>query len=218
MRKLALICAALVIAGAALPAAAQDEAKNRFGFVAGFNASQITGYVPDIPNLGSYTVSRRNGLAIGGVYEHSLGAFGFLRIEPKYIQKGGDIEVGVYAGNRLVTSSGQLALDYIDVPIMLRAVYFKRKPWAVKPLVQVGVGPNFLLKAKFEGHDVKSDFKSVEWGLTSAFGITGKIGNAEWTADFRFVSSLSRIDDGAPDKVKNSGMGGTLSFTFPFGK
>lgn len=213
MRKLALICAAVALVTSVVPASAQDDfAKNRFGFMGGVNAATLGGLSIVAPAGVTATTPRRWGLQLGGVYERSIGAFGFLRIEPKYIQKGTKVEIG--------SDKGTAKLDYIDVPIMLRSVYFQKRDWAVHPLVQVGVGPNFLLSAKDEnGNDFKSEFKSLEWGLTAAFGVTGKMGNAEWTLDFRLLSSLSRIDDSnAKDKVKNSSMGAAFSVTFPIGQ
>jgi hypothetical protein len=228
MRKLAVICAALALTTTALTATAQDDvAKNRFGFLAGVNASKLGGYVPiDVyPTLTKTETPRRSGMAIGGVFEHSLGSFGFLRIEPKYIQKGSKLTLTTAVGTASTTSSTELALDYLDVPIMLRSVYFQKRDWAIHPVIQVGVGPDFLLSAKLGGKDAKSSFKSVEWGITAGFGVTGKVGKAEWSADFRFVSSLSGVGESVTirgttynDKAKNAGMGGALSFTFPLGK
>jgi hypothetical protein len=225
MRKLALTGAALALMITALPAAGQDDvAKNRFGFVAGVNAAKLGGFTvtaQEFPGgVLSVQASRRWGMQIGGIYEHSIGAFGFLRIEPKFVQKGSKLDVGTKVGTTTSVLSTEIDLSYIDVPIMLRSVYFQKKgqDWFARPFIQVGVGPNFLLSAKFEGEDVKSAFKSLEWGLTTTIGLTGKVGKAEWSADFRLLSSLARIDDGAASKVKNSGMGGGISFTFPFGK
>jgi hypothetical protein len=221
MRKLALICATLAVAMMALPVAAQDEgARTRFGFVAGVNAAALGGYVPNVRQLQTLETSRRVGLQIGGIYEYGLGAFGFLHIEPKFIQKGSKLDVTYKpVGNVAVTTATQIDLSYIDVPIMLRSVYFQKKgqDWFARPFIQVGVGPNFLLSAQYDGKDVKSEFKSLEWGLTTTIGATGKVGKAQWSVDFRLVSTLGRVDDGAASKVKNSGMGAGVSFTFPFG-
>jgi hypothetical protein len=208
MKKLAVLCGVLAL-GVAAPAAAQDEeAKNAFGFVAGYNSVKIA-KLPGGESTG--------GLSIGGIYERNLGAFGALRIEPKYTQKGSKVTVVV--GSSSVTEDIDLA--YLDIPIMLRTVYFKSKEWKVKPVIMAGVGPSFRLSAKFAGEDIKDGVKSLEWGLISVIGITGKAGKGEFTLGAQVSTSLNNIfenDPGDDTTYKNVGIGASFSLTFPIGQ
>jgi hypothetical protein len=205
---------ATVIASFAVPASA---AEFRVGVVAGGVSAKIPAVplsVTDLRGGQRADVSRRTGFTGGGAVEWGFGDLGNLRIEPRFVQKGTEFDVVTVATGARVAN--EAALSYLDVPIMYRSEYFKKR--SVRVYVMSGIGPNFLLSAKVGNRDVKDNFKGTELGLVSCVGFNTNVGQSLLSLDFRLGASLLRIDKGSGDpKSKNSSFQLVLGITIPTG-
>jgi len=209
---------AFLVCISAMPAAA---AEFRFGLVGGPTFQKL--------NLASETkvsegdvvaakTKRKTGFSGGAALEWGFGDLGTLRLEPRYVQKGSsnDLTVRPRTGANL-TRTVELKTEYVDVPLLYRSEFFKKKP--TRLYLMSGIGPNFLVRAERDGSDIKSEFKSVELGVISSLGLIHRSGDKVIVGvDVRLSSSLTRIDkstDPKAPKIRNTGIQVVASLIFP---
>lgn len=206
---------AVVVFLAALPASAREL---RFGVVGGGTFTKIPGIGAGVVSEGAVTalsVKRLSGFSAGGAFELGF-AIGSLRLEPRYIQKGTTFTVTATdrRTNVAATSSGDVEMTYVDVPLLFRSEFLKSKP--VQIYMMSGVGPNFLIEAKVGSRDVKGSFKDVEMGVISSLGLMRKTDRALLSADIRLASTINRLDKGTDPKakVRSTGIQFVISIVF----
>jgi hypothetical protein len=197
-------------------AGSAGAAEKRIGLIGG-------GLFNNLPALSGTTIvgeeiteqpaNKRTFGPLGGVlFELGFGDFGGLRFEPRYMRKGTDLTVKLKSsGERL---SGPVDLDYVSVPVMFRSTIFRKKP--VNLVLISGLGADFLVKARYQGEDVKDAFETFDFSIASRVGIQGKVGDGGLLgAHFMIQSSLLGIDKGQPGqaKLKNNGLGFAVEYT-----
>jgi len=201
-------------------AASASAAEKRIGLVGG-------GMWNNLPSLSGTTIvgqeiteqpanERVFGPMGGGIFEFVFGDFGALRFEPKYIRKGTDLTVRLKStGERL---SSPVDLDYASFGVMFRSTLFRKS--AVQMALVSGLGANYLVKARWNGDDVKDAFNSFELAISSRIGIQRKIGDGGLLgAHFAIESSLNRIDQHqvGQAKLRNGGIGFAVEYTASLG-
>lgn len=201
-------------------AGSASAAEKRIGLVGG-------GLFDKLPALAGPTIvheevseqpanKRRFGVLGGAIFELVFGDFGAMRLEPKFLRKGTDLTVTLKAsGTRL---SGPVDLDYVSVPLMFKSTIFRRKP--VNVVLLSGIGLDYLFRARYQGQDIKDDFKATDLSVSSRAGFQGKVGEHGLIgAHFMIGASLLRIDKKQPGqgKLKNGGIGFAVEYTTSVG-
>jgi len=204
----------VIVISASLAAVPAGAAQKRIGFVAGGHLSKqpaLAGSTVFHEDVIQQSSSRAPGALAGGIFEWDFGDVGALRLEPKYMRLGTEIDVTLRRGN--TPSSGTLVLDYVSLPIMYRSSLFKKKP--VQVSIVSGLGADFLVSGKFRGQDVKDEFKSFGVSIQSRLGIQGKVGRGLLGVHASIVGNLTRIDKKQTNqgKLKNSGLGLAVEYT-----
>ncbi len=144
-------------------------------------------------------VKYQRGYGIGGVLDLVLSDYATLYFQPKYIQKGVDIDTSVpFFGN----VDGHATLSYMEIPVAIKFVY--TEDW-FQPYLFAGPTFAFLLSSKFEGvandQRIDEDIDEVTGGFDVGLGGGGGIGfeldNALLFVEGRYIIGYSDIlEDG----------------------
>lgn len=209
------VCGLLVV----LMATSASAAEKFVGVVGGglFNSMPaLIGSTVIDDQIFAQAPNQRDFGALGGmIFEVSWPTFGALRFEPRYMRKGTDLALRLQTGAEV---RGPVELDYASFPIMFKSTIFKKKP--VQFVLISGLSADYLLSAKFQGHDEKDTFESWDYTVTARIGLQGKVGAGGLLGvQFNVASSLAGIDKGQPGqgKLKNTGIGFAVEYTHSVG-
>jgi len=210
MKKLFLLSLIIVLSLLITPLNAQVHIQ--IGPKAGINIASITGDDADVfldENLDS-----RFGFG-GGIF--AMFQFGnILAVQPEvyYSMKGAtfkEMDVDI-----------TLALDYIDVALLLKAI-IPVEGSTVRPSIFVGPVLSFNSTAEVEGEaggqtasqDVKEFIQSTDFALAFGGGIGFLVGMHELGFDIRYILGLKSIDDTSDEfDIKNSAINFNVYFGF----
>jgi len=104
--------------------------------------------------------------------------------------------------------------NYLHIPILLRARLMKEGK--LVPVVFAGPAVGFLLSAKDSGDDVKSFFKSTDFGADFGLGAEVGMGKMKGLVDLRYYMGLTNAYAFAPTvfSMKNRGFIFTAGLIF----
>lgn len=196
MKKLVIAGFTLVLLGTVIPASGQDLDA---GLVGGINFS-------DLKLIGDgveQQIDRARFMAVGAVFELGLPKGFSLRLEPKYIEKG-----GVYVQE--LNNEMDIKVSGIDIPLFLKWSYGSK----VQPYVMAGPSLNIRLKAEVEaeaaGMPMKADWsdltKRVEFGLGVGAGVSVPVGPGRLFLDGRYSWGLTNMNKGGTAEFEVAGM------------
>ncbi len=189
MRKICVILAVLVIVGTA-------QAQHRIGLVGVLHFADVR-LVKVGEDRFESDFSGRTLFGLGGVLDLTLAKNISLRIEPMYLQKGGNLE-----DDPEFFGSFRIKEAYFEVPLLLKAALRSR---SIQPYLLGGPTVGLLLSSKGD-FDLPSDFggghievdtqdlnKSVNFGFAIGGGITIPLGHNAVFIEGRYVHSLSNV-------------------------
>ena len=231
MKKISLISGLIFIICLSL----QINAQNRIGITGGLNLAK---FKLDINLEDSIfenkDVSNRSLFGFGIVADFRLKDNLYLRIEPKYLKKGGNKQ------EEMPSPGFKVAYTYFELP-----VYFKYEfgNGGFKPYLITGPTIGFLSSTDVElsmagvtfTGDMKDVTKSTDFGFGFGCGITYKLGNFDvfiqgcYTLGLKNISKAGSFDivSGVitesvtveeDDSFKNRGIQIMAGLTIPFGK
>jgi hypothetical protein len=200
----------LLMAATAHSGEAQAK-KFEFGLEAGLNFATWTG-----DDVGS-GASRRTGFFGGGVVTLNLSPSFALQSGVIYSQEG----TGVDAGGGI---SGSFKVDYIRLPLYLRAGTKLQGTTPITPYLYAGPAVSFKVRCKIEASSggqsaeadcddpsVGAEVKSTDFAVHFGAGV----GIGRFSIGGRYQLGLTSIDDsGADADVKNSVLAVSAGFTF----
>ncbi len=96
-------------------------------------------------------------------------------------------------------------IDYINIPVL--ANFYVAKGFALK----VGLQPGFMVSAKQDGKDIKSDFNT--FNLAIPLGLSYEFKNGI-TLDLRGFASLTKLNKEGSGKLYNDGGSLTIGYKF----
>ncbi len=210
MKKLFLLCLIVVLSLLITPLNAQ--VKIQIGPKVGINIASITGDDADVfldENLDS-----RFGFG-GGIF--AMFQFGnIFAVQPEvyYSMKG--------ASFKEMDVDITLALDYMDVAILLKAI-IPVEGSTVRPAIYAGPVLSFNTTAKVEGEDngrtasedVSEFVQSTDFALAFGGGVGMMVGMHELGFDIRYILGLKSIDNTSDEfDIKNSAINFNVYFGF----
>ncbi len=158
-------------------------------------------YGDDVISIDYYT-----SFAVGVFYYHAFSEIFVLQPELYYSVKGGK-----------ETGGSVLKLSYIDIPVLLKFnLPLEGKSWA--PNLYAGPYLAFLMGADVDGHDVKDNFNSTDFGLAIGAGADFKLSEGKHLLelDFRYSMGFTKIYDVESQDIEafNNGFQFLLGFGF----
>lgn len=186
----------------AVPASAQDMPM-RLGVIGGANFATLTGDDAGDPDM-------KTGFDIGALAQFPLGMVLTFQPEVHYSQKGASVEGPT--GDDLETS-----LDYIDIPLLLRAGTALAEGLDVDLLLGPSIG--ILLNCEDPaGNDCSDETTSTDFGLVVGAGFSWAMGAGDLLLDGRFNMGFSSVDDSDADAdINNQNIQVLVGYAFPFG-
>jgi hypothetical protein len=182
-------------------ASAQGPRHPSFGVLIGGSLARVVGVnlgSPDVFN-GASTMSNRVGGQIGAYVTIPFNPRWSVQPEVSYVQKGAQLNV---SGS--TSGSYNLALAYVEVPVLLRADLGTLTAW--HPLVVAGpsfatrVGCSSTVKSGASTVSVDCDksgstdpFKSTDMGVLAGVGMAGSLGGLSSSLQLRYSRGLSTI-------------------------
>ena len=185
-------------------------------------------------DIGSFTLQPMAGVSVGsmsGSISYYTLDYGFSspRVETKdEMRLGfvGGLEAEYYINNWLSASAGvaytmqgwrlkekhsgekfNQNLDYLNIPVLVN--FYVAKGFALK----VGFQPGFLLSAKYDGHDVKDAYESLN--LSIPVGLSYEFKNGI-TIDWRGTLGLTTVNKHSTDDDKYHSDAGWLTVGYKF--
>ena len=148
--KRALLLCCIVMVSFAHHYNAFGQMPIRLGFVGGLNIANQSYSVSPF-GLALDAKASRIAVIVGGVVELGISNLWYLQLEPRYVQKGskyGDFAItGAGGPTVLGTSSLIIKLDYIEIPILLKA---KFGDGDFRPFVLAGPSTGFNIAANLD--------------------------------------------------------------------
>lgn len=176
----------LAVAVLALGAATSWSLPLSFGIKAGVSVSKFTGSDAKAlaDNLSDSLASVKSKTDLTGGLFLSLGVGGAWAIQPEmlYVRKG----TSIHAAN----ATGDVNLDYLDVPVLLRLNLLPAKS-PVVPFVFAGPSINFNVRSKLTGPGGTLDYKDYTKGTDVGFVLGGGIASGKFSLDARYEFGLS---------------------------
>jgi hypothetical protein len=179
------------LVGLACCLAVPVSAENRLGVVVGVNFADLD--TNDDPNVTTLTRP-----AIGAVIDIGFGEHLDLRLEPMYLQKGGELEPGA---NPSSDPGGRLSSSFLELPVLLKISVGERvAPYLlVGPTIGLRLGAD--LEADVAGLTLSADMKGVtepiDLGVAFGAGVSFPVGPASGFLECRYSIGLSnRIKGG----------------------
>jgi hypothetical protein len=180
MKKLVLV---LMIAAISLFAASPLFAKGMtFGVKGGLNLANLTG--SDVKNS-----SIKTGIDFGAFLTYDISDIFAVEPELLFSMKGAKSDSSSASGK-----SGSWKIDYIEIPILLKAKL--PTDGKIKPCVFVGPGIGFLLSSKISDDielDVKDYTKSTDITLIAGAGVSYMMEKGALSFEARYEVGLSTI-------------------------
>jgi hypothetical protein len=175
MKKSLLVCAAVLVLAVFIAAPVSAATDIKFGIKAGASSSNNKWNVDD----GTESAVVKPTFGVFAVFELSP----TLAIQPEvnYLMTG---EKWDFEGSTEVED-----FTYIHIPILLRARLMKEGKFV--PIVFAGPAVGFLLKANYDGEDVKEFYKSTDFGADLGLGAEIALGQMKALIDFRYYMGLT---------------------------
>jgi opacity protein-like surface antigen len=175
----------------ALPARAQVN----IGVVGGVNIATLSGN--DASGAG-IDFSSRTAFGVGGVLDIGLSDNVALRLEPMYLQKGGDFNLSVVPlGN--VNLKFAAKTTYVEVPVFLKVQFGTS---TARPYLMGGPTLGLKLSSKFDASgpgiasvdlDADNVTESTDFGLGIGGGVSFSLGSNSIFIEGRYALGLSDI-------------------------
>lgn len=191
-------------------AAASDAAAQRpvrVGVIGGMNVTGAWGEDAD-------NADTRTGFDVGALVQLPLGEMVTLQPEVHYTQKGFVLP--------LVTGQEERSLDYIQVPVLLRAGVPLAEGFDVD--LQVGPSLGFLMSCTSETTatgatttiDCDESTRAFDWGIIAGGSFSWAAGPGDVLLDVRYDLGMTEVGDadGAPD-IRNTSFQFLLGYAFP---
>lgn len=185
-----VVPAALALLGAAVPASGAV-----FGFKGGLSVATLRGSLPTYALVAN---SSRIGLGGGVWVAIPLGPRISIQPEVNYVQKGrsfGTIEITDMGGAVIGTIDVTEAVDYVEVPALLRVSLPSGglvSPYFVGgPVVGVTASQKLKVGGTFSASTGTSSFKSADFGAALGAGIELGRGPLRGTLETRYTLGLS---------------------------
>ncbi|MBN1756251.1 PorT family protein [bacterium] len=209
MRKVILVLAAIMVfCSMAFGFSIQP------GINLGLNMGNLA-YSEDLPD--NVEKSSRMGITGGGVLEIGMNETVSLEGGVYYTMKGAKSK-SEFMG---VTAEGTTALDYLTIPIRIKA---KFGPEKLRTFIALGPEIGLLMSAKYkndEDIDIKDDLESMDLGLYFGAGLEIPMGekfivfNAGYTLGFMDINKDEDDDSESDMTTKNTGISFTAGVRFP---
>jgi hypothetical protein len=176
------------------------------GIKVGLNLTNVTG--SDVPD----NVKMKIGLAAGGYITYAFNDLFAIQPEVLYAMKGYK-----YDYTSLITpyakTTNSVKLSYIEIPVLGKVLLRGNEKF--KPNFYAGPAFGFLMSAKNQDTDIKSDLKSMDIGLIGGAGAEIPMGSGKLTFDVRYEVGLTKIDNtAAKAKINNSAITFLLGYGF----
>lgn len=107
-------------------------------------------------------------------------------------------------GTKGENADKKVNMDYINVPLL--ANYYVAPGLAIK----AGVQPGFLVRAKYDGNDIKDGCEKFD--LCIPVGLSYEI--SDFVIDARYDFGVKKTEKGAPEKTQNRGFLFTVGYQF----
>ena len=199
MKRVVLVCAVFLLLAGLVAAPASAATKINFGLKAGLSFSNVSWSDDD----GSEKMILKP--TFGGFVLVPIGKGLFLQPEVNYLVTGEkwDFEGGSEAEN----------FTYLHIPILLKYQFMEEGK--VLPFIEAGPAIGFLLSADDDGEDVKSFFKSTDFGLEVGGGVSMPAGKMKVVLDARFYLGLTNAYNFVNDySMKNRAFSVTAGLLF----
>jgi hypothetical protein len=182
MKKGVLVCAAVLVLAVLVAAPASAASQFKFGLKAGVSSANNKWSDDD----GSESAVVKPTFGAFAIYELSP----TLAIQPEinYLVTGEKWDFGGYTEVEEFT--------YIHIPILLRARLMKEGKFV--PVAFAGPAVGFLLSANWDGEDVKSFYKSTDFGVDMGLGGEFALGKMKALIDLRYYLGLTNAYSGNP--------------------
>lgn len=202
-----LTATAVLMLSAAGVTDAEAQRPIRFGVIGGANITGAWG--DDAENTDTKT-----GFDVGGLVQIPLGEMVTIQPEVHYTQKG--------FTRGLVTGEEERSLDYIQVPVLLRAGV----PLAEGFDVDLQFGPSFGFLMSCESKtetagttttvDCDESTRGFDWGIIGGGSFSWAAGPGDLLFDIRYDLGMTEVGDAeaAPD-IKNTSFQFLLGYAFP---
>jgi len=186
MKRLISVVAAMAFVGMNAMAADAAAPALHFGVHAGVNFANTSNSVtlngaPAGTPAPAVDTSSMTGIMAGALAEFPLTDMFAIQPEVNFIQK----------GNK--TGDVSTKLNYIEVPVLAKA---KWNLGGIKPYVMAGPSIGFLMSAKTGDTDVKSSFKTIDFGIDfgagAAFAVTDSM---DVFLDLRYALGLANVSN-----------------------
>lgn len=114
-------------------------------------------------------------------------------------------------------SGKSLRMNYVQVP--LTGVYFFGQTGdKFRPKVFLGPYVGFLMSAKFDGNDVKENFKSLDYGGQVGLGFNYILKSRTWlNFDVGYTAGFAKVSDLGNTNSKNNAISVNVGVSFPIG-
>lgn len=188
----------LVALLSAAPAFASADIE--FGLKAGFDISM---HWSTAGKSSDYTVESgiKFGILAGAAFRIKLSEVFTLQPELLYVQKGSPQKVRA-PGFPFGTILAEYDLQYLEVPVVLRAHFLKGK--SVRPTIGIGPYFGYLLKGTYTftngflgtSSEDMDDLKKADFGFVSEYGVEIESGNVRVGLHYR--STMGFVDLGLP--------------------
>jgi hypothetical protein len=191
MKKGVLVCAAVLLLAALVPAA---QVTFNFGVRAGMT-------------MANNKWTDDDGLE-HAVYRPTFGVFADINLTDMIALQP---EINYVSTGEWWDDDGKVVekFDYVHVPLLLKARLMKEGK--VVPFLLAGPYVGFLLSAKEGGEDVKQFFKSTDFGADFGGGVEFAVGKMKVLVDVRYLLGLANAFNFGAGSMKN------MAFMFTVG-
>lgn len=188
MKKCVLVCAVVLLLAALMPRPVAAAVDVKFGLKAGMSLANNLWSDDD----GTEKMLVRPTFGVFAVFDLTP----TLAIQPEvsYLTMG---EVWMQDVKVVET------FNYIHIPVLIKVRLMKEGK--VVPVVFAGPAIGFLLSAKESGDDVKSYFKSTDFGAEFGAGVEMAAGKMKLLFDARYYLGLTNAYNGTGFSMKNRG-------------
>lgn len=105
----------------------------------------------------------------------------------------------LYSGEGAEGNIGNLALNYIRVPIMFQ-YFFRDLGDDFRPKIYAGVAPGLLVNAEVEEREVIDNYNKFDFAGTAGLGFHYRLGQTTWlNTDVRYLHGFSNVSDATPE-------------------
>ena len=236
MKKITcLIIASLLFVGSLAYSQTSDLQTKKFsiGIISGLNFADM--YFPNNQGADHQDITASKVMAAGFVFDIEMSENLYVRFEPMYLQKGGNIEEG---SNPVNQPAGMIKSSSIEIPMLIYYTFGN----TFNPYLTAGPTLGYNLKSEIEfdltGLEFKGDMKEVtkkiDLGITFGGGVKVPIGfgivflegryvygiiNQRENGTVSLVSNIIEIDlpiDKEEDKYMNRGFQFLAGISIPF--